>query len=100
MVSRDGSAVPSRVSPLIPHAQAECGAYSWAPLFPPAFRQGVVSTPEKRHRDPMVKSHLLYVLVHMCCGSLCNVVVDPTLMQIKYFYEYGLDGRKDIFYII
>ena len=81
-----GSAVPSRVSPLI--------------LFPPAFRHGVVSTPEKRHRDPMVKSHLLYVLVHMCCGSLCNVVVDPTLMQIKYFYEYGLDGRKDIFYII
>ena len=31
-----GSAVPSRVSPLI--------------LFPPAFRHGVVSTPEKRHR--------------------------------------------------
>ena len=45
-----GSAVPSRVSPLILHAQAESGAYSRAPLFPPAFRHGVVSTPEKRHR--------------------------------------------------
>ena len=45
-----GSAVPSRVSPLILHAQAESGAYSRAPLFPPAFHHGVVSTPEKRHR--------------------------------------------------
>ena len=45
-----GSAVPSRVSPLILHAQAESGAYSQAPLFPPAFRHGVVSTPGKRHR--------------------------------------------------
>ena len=45
-----GSAVPSRVSPLILHAQAESGAYSQASLFPPAFRHGVVSTPEKRHR--------------------------------------------------
>ena len=45
-----GSAVPSRVSPLILHAQAESGAYSRAPLFPSAFRHGVVSTPEKRHR--------------------------------------------------
>ena len=32
-----GSAVPSRVSPLILHAQAESGAYSRAPLFPPRF---------------------------------------------------------------
>ena len=45
-----GSAVPSRVSPLILHAQAKSGAYTRAPLFPPASRHGVVSTPEKRHR--------------------------------------------------
>ena len=45
-----GSAVPFRVSPLILHAQAEFGAYSRAPLFPPAFHHGVISTPEKRHR--------------------------------------------------
>ena len=45
-----GSAVPSRVSPLTLYAQAESGAYSLAPLFPPAFRHGVVSAPEKRHR--------------------------------------------------
>ena len=44
------SAVPSRVSPLILHAQAEFGAYSRAPLFPPAFHHRVVSAPEKRHR--------------------------------------------------
>ena len=41
------SAVPSRVSPLILHAQAESGAYSRTPLFSPAFHHGVVSTPEK-----------------------------------------------------
>ena len=45
-----GSAIPSRVSPLILHAQAESGAYPRAPLFPPAFRHGVVSAQEKRHR--------------------------------------------------
>ena len=45
-----GSAVPSRVSLLILHAQAESGAYSRTPLFPPAFHHGVVSAPEKRHR--------------------------------------------------
>ena len=44
------SAFPFRVSPLILHAQAEPGAYSRAPLFPVAFRHGMVSTPEKRYR--------------------------------------------------
>ena len=44
------SAVPSRVSPLVLHTQAESGAYSRAPLFSPAFRHGVVAAPEKRHR--------------------------------------------------
>ena len=42
-----GLAVPSRVRLLILHAQAESGAYSRAPLFPPAFRHSVVSAPEK-----------------------------------------------------
>ena len=51
-----GSAVPSRVSPLILHAQAESGAYSWAPLFPPAFHHGVVSTPEKCHRVSLTQN--------------------------------------------
>ena len=45
-----GSAISSRVSPLILHAQAESGTYSRAPLFPPAFRPDVESALKKRHR--------------------------------------------------
>ena len=50
-----GLTVPSRVSPLSLLAQAESGAYSRAPLFPPAFRHGVVSAPEERHRVSLLQ---------------------------------------------
>ena len=52
-----GSAILSHVSRLILHAQAESGAYSRAPPFPPAFRHGVVSAPEKRHRVSLTQKN-------------------------------------------
>ena len=80
-----GSAFPFRVSPLNLHAQAKSGAYSRAPLFPPAFHHGVVSALEKRHRISFTQKLRFNGVItesppaqgHWSHGSSSNIVVLP-----------------------
>ena len=62
--SRDvGSAVPSRVAPSIFRLWGESGAYSQAPLLPPAFRGGAV-----------LYCTVLYCTVLYCTVLYCTVL--------------------------
>ena len=97
-----GSAIPSRASLLILHTEAESGAYSQAPLLPPAFHDGLHIT----HTPPSSRSRVYQVTQMRADGAHCreSAGTGPEVVKVvrltgTYFlfsYPHGLTCMYNI----